>query len=55
MSRSDVDDLERAYVLAHARWMHTPRWRLLARWYRKAEWGVWLRALADEVKREMQR
>lgn len=55
MSQRDIDSFERHYCDAFARWDHTPRWRLLARWYRKQEWKTWLSALAAQVKREMHR
>jgi len=55
MSQRDVDSFERHYCDAFARWEHTPKWRLLARWYRKREYGVWLDAMVTQIKREQAR
>ena len=55
MSKRDVDAFERHYIDAFARWEHTPKWRLLARWYRKREYGVWLDAMVAQIKREQTR
>ena len=55
MSQSDINAFEREYINAYVRWEYTPRWRLLARWYRKREWAIWLSAMAAEVKKEYKR
>lgn len=43
---------EHEYERAYVRWQYTPRWRPLARWHRRSEWKIWLRAMVSEIKRE---
>lgn len=43
---------EHEYSRTFTRWQHTPRWKLIQRARRQAEWKLWLRALFDAVERE---
>lgn len=48
MSRG-AEVAEREYVRAHLHWNHTPRWRLIARLWRRLEMEMWLKAMVAEI------
>ena len=49
MTERVVNLCEEQYEITFYRWQHTPRWRLIARWSRRKEWALWLRALTTAV------